>query len=202
LGILGGAGGAAIERRKMSITGSQIAGGNTAYKRVESDYYPTPPEATKALLNFLKLPAETVIWEPACGQGHMVKVMEEYGYKVTGSDIQGDEDYLKIPTKECDWIITNPPFSVSQEFIERSIQHGKPFALLLKSQYWHAKKRLELFRNFPPSYILPLTWRPDFLFGKRGSGSPLMDVMWVVWTGNESASTLYVPLEKPENKIM
>jgi len=183
----------------MSITGSQIAGGNTAYKRVESDYYPTPPEATKALLNFLKLPAGTAIWEPACGKGHMVKVMEEYGYKVTGSDIQGGEDYLRIPLEECDWIITNPPFSVSQEFIERSIQHEKPFALLLKSQYWHAKKRLELFRGFPPTYILPLTWRPDFLFGKRGSGSPLMDVMWVVWYSKESADTFYVPLTKPEN---
>lgn len=40
-------------------------------------------------------------------------------------------------------------------------------------------------------------WRPDFLFKKRGAGSPLMDVMWCVWqVGNRK--TVYIPLDKPE----
>lgn len=44
---------------------------------------------------------------------------------------------------------------------------GKPFAMLLKAQYWHAAKRAQLFCEVPPSYVLPLTWRPDFLFKER-----------------------------------
>nr|DAW55829.1 MAG TPA: adenine-specific methyltransferase [Caudoviricetes sp.] len=180
-----------------SLLASRISGGNTAYRRAVSDFYPTPPEATRALLDFLQLPLKTMIWEPACGQGHMVNVMREYGFQVVDTDIQTGADFLEAVMPDgVEWIITNPPFSQADAFIKRCVLHGKPFALLLKSQYWHAKKRLSLFRENPPAYLLPLTWRPDFLFGQRGSGSPLMDVMWCVWNSLE-AVTRYIPLERP-----
>lgn len=183
-----------------SLQASRIIGGNTAYNRVKSDLYPTPPEATQALMNFLDLPAGTTIWEPACGQNHMVSVMQEYGHKVIGTDILSGIDFLTAEMPEgISWIITNPPFSRSEEFIRCCIKHNRPFALLLKSQYWHAHKRLNLFRSSPPSYVLPLTWRPDFLFKGRGGGSPLMDVMWCVWnSGKNALRTSYIPLDKPE----
>lgn len=179
---------------------NRIVGGNSAYKRAESDFYPTPPEATQALLDFLKLPKGTVIWEPACGEQHMAEVMRLNGYEVLTTDIQTGTDYLTAERMECDWIITNPPFSLADQFIRRSIEHGKPFALLLKSQYWHAKKRLALFRSYPPAFVCPLTWRPDFTFKQRGKGSPLMDVMWVVWGGCHD--TRYIPLEKPGEGVV
>lgn len=174
---------------------SRIVGGNSAYKRVESDFYPTPADVTHALLNFLDLREGTLVWEPACGENHMVNVLRERGLDVIGTDLQTGTDFLQAPLVPCDWIITNPPFSIADKFIERCIEHGKPFALLLKSQYWHAKKRLPLFRQKPPSYVCPLTWRPDFTFKTRGKGSPLMDVMWVIWMNGE---TRYIPLERPE----
>jgi hypothetical protein len=182
------------------VMASRIVGGNSKYKRVASDFYPTPAEATHALLNFLKLPAGATIWEPACGENHMVDVMRAQGYEVIGTDIMTGTDFLTAETVDCDWIITNPPFSLADRFIERCIESKKPFALLLKSQYWHAKKRLELFRSFPPAFILPLTWRPDFTFKQRGKGSPLMDVMWVVWGGCHD--TRYIPLEKPSEGVV
>lgn len=178
-----------------SLVASRITGGNTSYKRVQSDFYPTPVEVTQALLNFLKLPEGTVIWEPACGENHMVNVMEGNGLRVIGTDIAAGMDYLTAERLDCDWIITNPPFTLADRFVQRSIEHEKPFAMLLKSQYWHARKRLELFRSYPPSAVCPLTWRPDFLFKERGRGAPLMDVCWVIWDGNHD--TRYIPLEKP-----
>lgn len=177
---------------------SRISGGNSEYGRIESDFYPTPPEATQALINFLRLPQETTIWEPACGEGHMVRVFEQNGFRCIGTDIKSGDDFLETHPRECQWIITNPPFSLAESFIKRCIEHQKPFALLLKSQYWHAKRRLNLFREHKPDYILPLTWRPDFLFGERGSGSPLMDVVWVVWGAKPAHITKFWPLEKPE----
>lgn len=188
------------EQKMDKLTASRIAGGNTAYKREGSDYYPTPPEATQALINFLGLESGTRVWEPACGEGHMVSVLEKNGLVVTKSDLMYGEDFLKIPFRECEWIITNPPFSLSEQFIRRCKEYDRPFALLLKSQYWHAKKRLSIFRETHPSYICPLTWRPDFMFGKRGKGSPLMDVMWVVWDKDiwKRDYPLYIPLEKPD----
>lgn len=184
-----------------NLLGSRIAGGNTAYKRAKSDFYPTPPEATQALLDFLKLPREdTMIWEPACGDGRMVDVIKKNGYEVLGTDILSGVDYLTTDKPDdINYIITNPPFSQAREFIEKSILHKTPFAFLLKSQFWHARNRHDLFYRQPPTYILPLTWRPDFLFKTRGSGSPLMDVMWCVWVPGFT-DTIYRPLLKPESE--
>lgn len=182
------------------MIGARINGGNTAYKRNESDYYPTPPEATQALLDFLDIPRGTVIWEPACGEGHMVQVLERNRLKVIATDIQGGTDFLtaEMP-RNTEWIITNPPFSLAEQFIRKCAEHNKPFALLLKSQYWHAAKRTPLYWEITPEYVLPLTWRPDFLFKTRGKGAPLMDVIWCVWKPN-ATTTKYIPLSKPELK--
>ena len=186
---------------------SSINGGNTAYERVESDFYPTPPEVTQALIDFLKIPKHENIWEPACGSGHMSRVFLENGYTVVSSDINQTEatDFTCDFTREyydheCDWIITNPPFSRAEDFIKSAYDIGIPFAFLLKSQYWHSKKRLSLFRETNPTYILPLTWRPDFLFKTRGKGAPLMDCIWCVWMLQDEP-TQYIPLEKPVLKI-
>lgn len=153
------------------------------------------------LIDFLKdkqlIDNTMTVWEPACGEGHMVNVFVENNIKCIGTDIQTGTDFLETNIVPCQWIITNPPFSASEQFIEQCLQFNKPFALLLKTQYWNAKKRLILFRKHQPLYILPLTWRPDFLFKTRGKGAPLMDVMWVVW-GKESAdNTYFYPVEKP-----
>lgn len=181
-----------------SLQASRINGGNTAYKRNESDFYPTPSDVTIALLNFLSIPKDKTIWEPACGQNHIVNTTRAFGYDVIGTDIQTGTDFLTVtPDFKFDWIITNPPFSISEDFIYRCAIHWKPFALLLKSQYWNAKRRLKMFREYQPKYILPLTWRPDFLFKSRGSGSPFMDMMWCVWDSEPSKETLFVPLERP-----
>ncbi len=191
-----------------SIQASQIMGGNGAKARKAFDLYPTPPEATVALMRFLKLPRGTRIWEPACGEGDMMEAMRSCGMQVYGTDISGGFDFLSPETMQrflvgFDWIITNPPFSLADEFIRHAAEIGKPFAMLLKAQYWHAAKRAQLFREVPPSYVLPLTWRPDFLFRERGGkkgASPLMDVMWCVWLTPQmrGVQTVYKPLMRPE----
>lgn len=182
------------------LLGSRIAGGNTAYSRSMSDFYPTPPECTIALLDHLRIPSGTLVWEPACGEGHIVDVLLDRGYIVRASDIKDGEDFLfSSDLGGAEWIITNPPFSLAEEFIRKSWDYGVPFALLLKAQFWNAKRRYGLFQDCPPSEVLPLTWRPDFLFKTRGSGSPLMDVCWVVWRSLDyTHETIYRPLPRPE----
>lgn len=185
----------------MSVT---LANGGAKEKRRELDFYPTPPEVTLALLDFLKLPASTVL-EPACGDGAMAKVLAAAGHNVIATDLRdtgygrGGVDYLAAPPAQCDAIITNPPFNVSEEFIRKAITEAPMVAMVLKSQYWHAKKRVELFEQHPPAWVLPLTWRPDFLFDQRKDGersAPTMDCIWTVWVRGETA-TRYHPLIKP-----
>lgn len=190
-----------------SLQASRISGGNSATGRRQSDFYPTPPEATIALVQFLRLERGTVVWEPAFGEGDMGQALGACGLTVYGTDIRGGQDFLVRDHPDgidapFNWIITNPPFSLAEAFIRHAAKIGKPFAMLLKSQYWHAAKRAQLFHEIPPSYVLPLTWRPDFFFKNRQPGdtsSPLMDVMWCVWLSprTRSAQTVYQPLEKP-----
>ena len=61
----------------------QLTAGNNKGNRRELDFYPTPPEATIALMDFLNL-AEKTIWECACGNNAMSSVIEKYGHNVIG----------------------------------------------------------------------------------------------------------------------
>ena len=161
-----------------------LANSSTDNKRRELDYYPTPPDVTHALMRFLDfIPLE--IWEPACGNGAMSNVLAQYGHAVRSSDLrhtgygEGGIDFLSADY-ECDAVITNPPFNISEQFIRHALRQARIVAMVLKSQYWHAKKRSALFEEHPPAYVLPLTWRPDFMGGERG-GAPTMEVHWTVW---------------------
>lgn len=181
-----------------------ILANRSAVDRSKTDFYETPPEVAVALLNFLEaknmISPGCLIWEPACGSGKMLRVMLDRGYAIMGTDLYPETDgapcvdFLKSE-KPCNWIITNPPFSMATEFIRHALELGKPCAFLLKSQFWHARSRLRLFRDNAPTYILPLTWRPDFLYGAK-SGSPTMEILWTVWAGTHDAT--YCPLERPE----
>ena len=184
-----------------------ILSNRSAIDRNKTDFYATPTDVTVALLDFLEdkmlIEYGDLIWEPACGSGAMTEVMLNRGYAVLGTDLYpqdpdiAGEDFLKS-RNYCDWIITNPPFSKATEFITHALELGKPCAFLLKSQFWHAKSRLNLYRENPPSYVLPLTWRPDFLYGAK-SGSPTMECLWTVWAGGHES--IYYPLEKPKGEI-
>lgn len=180
------------------LIGSKINGANSEYGRVESDFYPTPPDVTIALMNYLCLPTSSTIWEPACGEMDTSNAIKDMGYEVISTDIQTGTDFLNSPLQNCDWIITNPPFSLAEKFIRKCNKHNKPFALLLKSQYWNAKKRYKLFQEIRPTYICPLTWRPNFFFKREHSSGSLLDMMWCIWMENEvPASTFYQPLVRP-----
>lgn len=184
-----------------------LANNSTQNKRKEADFYPTPTNVTEALISFIKgfVAADKLkVWEPACGDGAMSKVLQNEGYDVVSTDIRdtgfgvGGIDYLLAPPEDCDAIITNPPFKLSSEFISKAIQEVPIVAMVLKSQYWHASKRTELFKEHPPAWVLPLNWRPDFLNGERG-GSPTMECLWTVWILGQT-DTRYRILEKPKVK--
>lgn len=174
------------------------SGGKVAKRRM-LDHYDTPIDVTIALMEFLKLNTCT-IWEPACGNNAMVEIFKQYGHKVIATDIKAGTDYL-LHAGNADAIITNPPFYCSAQFIEKAINEAPIVAMLLKSQYWHSKKRYELFMQHKPAWILPLTWRPDFIQSEK-SGHPTMEVIWTVWMKNNTGQTKYLPLTRPLKKIV
>lgn len=184
---------------------SAIVGAMQKWERKPADFYPTPPDVTYSLRPHIidLVPEGSLVLEPACGDGAMALALEECGYDVYASDLREDSgygdggvDFLATDFSDLgyDAVITNPPFNIADKFIEHSLKQAPVVAMLLKSQYWHAAKRRSLFEAHRPTKVLPLTWRPSFLEKERGN-SPLMDVMWVVWSRG-SNQTDYYPIRR------
>lgn len=130
-------------------------------ERERNDYYATDPKSVEALLKFESF--NHYIWEPACGTGHISKVLEKAGYDVISSDLiyrgYGEKEplnFLEYKDQIEDDIITNPPYSLAQEFVEKSLEITKPsakIAMLLKIQFLEGKARAKLFKKYPPKII-------------------------------------------------
>lgn len=181
--------------------GSVLANASAA-DRSGTDFYPTPSECTQVIADFMEVEGK-VVWEPACGAGHMARELEAQGATVVATELNyqgygyGGIDFLNaVMPGRVDAIITNPPFKLAEQFIKRCIGHQVPFAFLLKSQYWHSARRRALFECHRPRAVLPLTWRPDFHFGAKG-GSPTMEVIWTVWGSQPANATEYIPIARP-----
>lgn len=147
--------GASLSRKKKPMDSVKIVGGHG--DRRERDFYPTPPDCTEALLNYLGVRPKPLgkAWECAAGDGHISRVLRRYGYEVIESDIQTGTDFLTADLPHgAEWIITNPPFNLAEAFIRKALSFNVPVALLLKSQFWHSKKRYPLFCSAPPIFSL------------------------------------------------
>ncbi len=98
--------------------------------RHPEDWYPTWPGATRALLSVERF--DGAIWEPACGEGDMSKVLEAAGYDVISSDLidrgygEGGRDFLMEWQPRAPNIVTNPPFRWAIEFTDRALQLTEP----------------------------------------------------------------------------
>lgn len=131
-------------------------------EREAHDYYATDPKAVEMLLELEEFAAN--IWEPACGEGHISKVLEAHGYSVRSTDIidrgYGEREPLNfIGERMWEWdgdIITNPPYKDAQRFVEQAISSVKPgrkVAMFLKVQFLEGKRRGELFDKHPPKIV-------------------------------------------------
>ena len=133
--------------------------GNTK-DREENDYYATEPKATELLLNLEELNLN--ILEPACGEGHISKVLLDHGFNVTSTDLidrgfgVGGIDFLKRTEKFDGDIITNPPYKYAQEFVEHALElvsKGHKVIMFLKVQFLEVIKRRQLFKKNPPKRV-------------------------------------------------
>lgn len=123
-----------------------------AQKQGGRDDYQTPPAALNPLIKHLN--PKWTIWECAAGEGNLVKELRKQGFKVISSDIHSGKDFLNYEPNHYDCIITNPPFSQKQEFLERAYCLGKPFAFLLPLTTLESEKRQRFFNQCGLEMIL------------------------------------------------
>lgn len=190
----------------MSLTGAKLVGDNPERGRVENDYYATPFNATEALLNALNESGDTLsgdlILEPSAGEGHIVKVLKDfypyneivandivYRSSRLGIDVNGGIDFLNYePHRKYDTIITNPPFALAQEFIEKALTlTNRRVIMFAKIQLLEGDKRRKMFDNSPLKYVYVFSKRVNPLRNGEATdenGKPWASTMcfaWFVW---------------------
>lgn len=158
---------------------------DSGYERKERDLYETPEWVTEALLPHL--PAVGVVWEPAAATGKMVRVLQAAGMRVFASDIDQGYDFLTMDempiASERDAIITNPPYELAADFIVRSVLMTKRtlglVAMLLRTDFDHAKTRSHLFQSALFAKKIVLTRRIRWF--EDSKGSPSFNHAWFIW---------------------
>jgi len=143
----------------------------------DKDFYPTPKSAFEPLM--VHLSAEMQIWEPACGDRRLINWLRERGYTADGADIRDDPSYDFLrDTKSYECIVTNPPFSLAQEFVEHAINNAGEVWMLLPLGFLGAQKRRDWWRKNEPGALYILSERPSF----TGDGATdAAEYAWFSW---------------------
>ena len=167
--------------------------------REVDDFYPTHPGATHALLAVESFTGP--IWEPACGEGDMSRVLIEAGYEVVSTDLifrgygEGGRDFL------CEWqalgpnIVTNPPFREAQMFVDRALMltTGK-VAMFLRLAFLEGIERGRWFPGTPLARVWIMSRRVPMQRGRlsqTGDGNGMIAFAWFVWEhGHKGPATI------------
>ena len=176
----------------MSLLASQGAIRSGLSRRPEGDFYATPARCTEALLR-ADPPPPGAVWEPACGDGAIARVLTAAGYEVTATDLhdrgygEAGADFLKSrPQRETLSIVTNPPFNLADDFALHALGTGAPYVAMFQRLAWleGAKRYDRLWGPRSPSRVWVFSsrqtlWRGDDP-GKKDKGGAIA-FAWFVW---------------------
>ena len=159
-------------------------------RRAKHDYYPTPPEVTRALLRVEEFPGP--ILEPCAGQGHIVRELEAAGYDVWSNELYPQDGFAPDErtnflewddTALCRSVVTNPPYRQAEAFVRRAIDLDiKKHAWLLRFQFIGGARRYELFREYPPRRLWVFSRRVQV--SEMGLVNPVGGMIvyaWWIW---------------------
>jgi hypothetical protein len=159
------------------------------------DFFPTPAWATFALVENERFSGD--VWECACGDGAMSRVLEQASRSVFSSDLYprgyGNVglDFL-APARSADNIVTNPPYNCAEGFVVSGVKHARrKFALLLRLAFLEGANRANtIFAKCPPSRVWVFSERITFYpSGIDPKGSGTTAYAWFVWDKDAPSGT-------------
>jgi hypothetical protein len=180
------------------------------------DDFPTPPWATRALVELVlgndKQLSKKSCHEPACGAGHMVHVLEEYFKVVKYSDAYDYgfgpvQDFLAHPieTNSVDWVVTNPPFRLGEEFVYRALQVAREgVAMLTRTMFIESVGRYEnLFLPTPLTVFAQFSERVPMVKGRLDrKASTATGYAWLVWLKRNASQQTQLKWIPPCRKLL
>ena len=180
-------------------------------RRIPNEFYPTPPEATRALLSVERF--EGSIWEPACGEGAIAKELIAAGHTVVSTDLIEygfgipRVDFLKEIRPRARHIVTNPPYGsgLADAFIEQSLhfaaETGGTVAMLLNLASLAHRTRTRWWREHPPARLYAIDdivcW-PEHRYGPAPTPFTRHRYFWAVWTPDHSGPSRFWWLSSAE----
>jgi predicted RNA methylase len=186
--------------------------------RIPNEFYPTPPEATRALLSVEQF--DGPIWEPACGNGQIAQVLADHGHAVVSTDLYAygfgasGIDFLRERTPRARNIVTNPPYGrgLADRFLNHALElcaeTGGKVAMLLNLASLCHPSRTAQWRERPPARIYAIDdivcWPSNHALPK----SPFLKhrYCWAVWIQDHdgppalwwlSSAEFRVPAQRP-----
>jgi hypothetical protein len=159
------------------------------------DFFPTPAWATYALIDNEAFKGD--IWESACGNGAMSKVLDKTDQQVVSTDLfdrgfgESGIDFLR-PKRRAQNVITNPPYNAAEGFVRSGLNSAESkFALLLRLAFLEgAGRQRTIFTDAPPSRVWVfserITFYPD---GAVQKGSGTTAYAWFVWDKDHNGQT-------------
>lgn len=190
------------ERRPVSPAVRDLAR-SPIPRRIPNEFYPTPPEAVRALLSVERF--EGPIWEPACGDGAIARELSACGHTVVSTDkfdygfgISGI-DFLSESIPRARNIVTNPPYGsgLADAFMLKALNltktTGGKVALLLNLASLCHPSRTRLWQKVPPARIYAIDgivcW-PEHQYGPAPERFLRHRYFWAVWhPGHAGAPT-------------
>lgn len=136
-------------------------------KNEKNDELYTPDYAIEPLLKYL--PKDKIIWECTdFGSSNITKLLKQHDYKVISTHKDNFDFLTDIPNFDFDIIITNPPYSLKNEFLKKCYEYDKPFCLLLPLTSLEGIERGKMFREKGID-VLVLDKRCDFMDNKKSN---------------------------------
>lgn len=132
------------------------------HSSADGDFFPTPYSMTRQFLEREYFDYSGSVLEPACGGGHMSKILKEKFRAVNSYDLKDGHDFYK-EKERYDYVITNPPYGKeADKFVikAKSVTKHK-FAMLLRTNYLSGQERYdsEVYRWLRDIYVF--TRMPD-----------------------------------------
>lgn len=163
-------------------------GKRSSFERVPRDFYPTPAEAVTPLLPHL--PKRSIFIEPCAGDGALIDHLKAAGHICSWAvDIEPQRrdiqraDARELTSFSADFYITNPPFKLASEFVEKSLQltTGK-VAMFLRLAFLEGVERGSTFPTQPLARVWVMSRRVPMWRGEvRDEIGSLMAMAWFVW---------------------
>lgn len=179
------------------------------------DDFPTPPWATRALIEHVvgttNVRSSTCL-EPACGRGYMSRPLAEYFSSVDSADAHSYgfghiRDFLTFPYEALshDWVITNPPFRLAEEFVNRAMTVARSgVAILARTVFLESVGRYEtIFKTNPPTVFAQFSERVPMVKGRVDQkASTATGYAWFVWQKSEAVGSPRLTWVPPCRKVL